>query len=232
MEISKKTIGFCLLIGRSCQDDVVDIGASSAAAISDSFAAASDMNSIVLLLYYYMMMLMRSLVVLSLFFDDEEQNQTRYKTLKKQGSLSCSLSLSFLFLSSLVIATNCTQTFFFILFFSKETILKVFASNKRIKHTHTRSHTHTHSKTNLSVFLWKSSSHPSVRFFSSSSSLCFEEREDEFITSFLSLPLLLLLLLLLFFFFFFFFFFVFVPPWNSKLTLTRAILLLLTPRNN
>ena len=87
MEISKKTIGFCLLIGRSCQDDVVDIGASSAAAISDSFAAASDMNSIVLLLYYYMMMLMRSLVVLSLFFDDEEQP----KTLKKQGSLSCSL---------------------------------------------------------------------------------------------------------------------------------------------
>lgn len=91
MEISKKTIGFCLLIGRSCQDDVVDIGASSAATISDSFAAASDMNSIVLLLYYYMMMLMRSLVVLSLFFDDEEQNQTRYKTLKKQGSLSLSL---------------------------------------------------------------------------------------------------------------------------------------------
>ena len=90
MEISKKTIGFCLLIGRSCQDDVVDIGASSAAAISDSFAAASDMNSIVLLLYYYMMMLMRSLVVLSLFFDDEEQNQTT-QTLKKQGSLSCSL---------------------------------------------------------------------------------------------------------------------------------------------
>ena len=90
MEISKKTIGFCLLIGRSCQDDVVDIGASSAAAISDSFAAASDMNSIVLLLYYYMMMLMRSLVVLSLFFDDEEQNQTT-KTLKKQGSLSLSL---------------------------------------------------------------------------------------------------------------------------------------------
>lgn len=36
-------------------------------------------------------MLMRSLVVLSLFFDDEEQNQTRYKTLKKQGSLSLSL---------------------------------------------------------------------------------------------------------------------------------------------
>ena len=63
MEISKKTIGFCLLIGRSCQDDVVDIGASSAADISDSFAAASDMNSIVLLLYYYMMMLMRTLVV-------------------------------------------------------------------------------------------------------------------------------------------------------------------------
>ena len=60
MEISKKTIGSCLLIGRSCQDDVVDIGASSAAAISDSFAAASVMNSIVLLLYYYMMMLMRS----------------------------------------------------------------------------------------------------------------------------------------------------------------------------
>jgi len=50
MEISKKTIGFCLLIGRSCQDDVVDIGASSAAAISDSFAAASDMNSILVLL--------------------------------------------------------------------------------------------------------------------------------------------------------------------------------------
>mgnify|MGYP007107962139 CR=1 FL=1 len=84
MEISKKTIGFCLLIGRSCQDDVVDIGASSAAAISDSFAAASDMNSIVLLLYYYMMMLMRSLVVLSLFV-------WHTKTLKKQGSLSLSL---------------------------------------------------------------------------------------------------------------------------------------------
>jgi len=85
MEISKKTIGFCLLIGRSCQDDVVDIGASSAADISDSFAAASDMNSIVLLLYYYMMMLMRSLVVLSLFFERHT------KTLKKQGSLSLSL---------------------------------------------------------------------------------------------------------------------------------------------
>ena len=114
MEISKKTIGFCLLIGRSCQDDVVDIGASSAADISDSFAAASDMNSIVLLLYYYMMMLMRSLVVLSLFFDDEEQNQTTQNSKKTRVSLS----LSFLFLSSLVIATNCTQTFFFILFFS------------------------------------------------------------------------------------------------------------------
>ena len=164
MEISKKTIGFCLLIGRSCQDDVVDIGTSSAAAISDSFAAASDINSIlVLLLYYYMMMLMRSLVVLSLFFDDEEQNQTIHNSQKTRVSLS---PVSLLFLS-LVIATNCTQTFFFILFFSKETILKVFASNKRIKHTHTSSHTHTHSKTNLSVFLWKSSSHPSVRFFSS-----------------------------------------------------------------
>ena len=94
MEISKKTIGFCLLIGRSCQDDVVDIGASFAAAISDSFAAASDMNSIVLLLYYYyMMMMMRSLVVLSLFFDDEEQNQTHNS--KKQGSLSISFSLLF-----------------------------------------------------------------------------------------------------------------------------------------
>lgn len=93
MEISKKTIGFCLLIGRSCQDDVVDIGASFAAAISDSFAAASDMNSIVLLLYYYMMMMMRSLVVLSLFFDDEEQNQTHNS--KKQGSLSLSFSLLF-----------------------------------------------------------------------------------------------------------------------------------------
>ena len=92
MEISKKTIGFCLLIGRSCQDDVVDIGASSAAAISDSFAAASDMNSIlVLLLYYYMMMFMRSLVVLSLFFDDEEQNQTTRNS-QKQGSLSLPLS--------------------------------------------------------------------------------------------------------------------------------------------
>ena len=86
MEISKKTIGFCLLIGRSCQDDVVDIGASSAADISDSFAAASDMNSIVLLLYYYMMMLMRSLVVLSLFWPKRHT-----KTLKKQGSLSLSL---------------------------------------------------------------------------------------------------------------------------------------------
>ena len=160
MEISKKTIGFCLLIGRSCQDDVVDIGASSAAAISDSFAAASDMNSIlVLLLYYYMMMLMRSLVVLSLFFDQTTQNSQKNKGL--------SLMSLFPFSLLLVIATNCTQTFFFILFFSKETILKVFASNKRIKHTHTRSHTHTHSKTNLSVFLWKSSSHPSVRFFSS-----------------------------------------------------------------
>merc|ERR1711966_23556 len=39
--------------------------------------------------------------------------------------------------------TNCTQTFFFILFFSKETILKVFASNKRIKHTHTQAVTRT-----------------------------------------------------------------------------------------
>jgi len=92
MEISKKTIGFCLLIGRSCQDDVVDIGASSAADISDSFAAASDMNSIVLLLYYYMMMLMRSLVVLSLFFDDEEQNQTTQNSKKTRVSLSLSLS--------------------------------------------------------------------------------------------------------------------------------------------
>jgi hypothetical protein len=80
-----------LLIGRSCQDDVVDIGASSAAAISDSFAAASDMNSIVLLLYYYMMMmLMRSLVVLSLFFDDEEQN-TKLNSKKTRVSLSLSL---------------------------------------------------------------------------------------------------------------------------------------------
>lgn len=93
MEISKKTIGFCLLIGRSCQDDVVDIGTSSAATISDSFAAASDMNSIVLLLYYYMMMSMRSLVVVSLFFDDEEQNQTHNS--QKQGSLSLSFSLLF-----------------------------------------------------------------------------------------------------------------------------------------
>ena len=116
MEISKKTIGFCLLIGRSCQDDVVDIGASSAATISDSFAAASDMNSIVLLLYYYMMMLMRSLVVLSLFFDDEEQNQTIHNSQKTRVSLS---PFSLLFLS-LVIATNCTQTFFFILFFSNK----------------------------------------------------------------------------------------------------------------
>ncbi len=89
MEISKKTIGFCLLIGRSCQDDVVDIGASSAADISDSFAAASDMNSIVLLLYYYMMMLMRSLVVLSLFFAGTKTKKTRV-----------SLSLSFFSLLS------------------------------------------------------------------------------------------------------------------------------------
>lgn len=136
MEISKKTIGFCLLIGRSCQDDVVDIGASSAAAISDSFAAASDMNSIVLLLYYYMMMLMRSLVVLSLFFDQTTQNSQKNKGL--------SLMSLFPFSLLLVIATNCTQTFFFILFFSKETILKVFASNKRIKHTHTHTQSHAH----------------------------------------------------------------------------------------
>ena len=94
MEISKKTIGFCLLIGRSCQDDVVDIGASSAAAISDSFAAASDMNSIVLLLYYYMMMLMRSLVVLSLFFDTKRHQNS------KKTRVSLSLSLSFFSLLS------------------------------------------------------------------------------------------------------------------------------------
>lgn len=60
---------------------------------------------------------MRSLVVLSLFFDQTTQNSQKNKGL----SLSLmSLSLSFLFLSSLVNATNCTQTFFFILFFSNK----------------------------------------------------------------------------------------------------------------
>jgi hypothetical protein len=131
-----------LLIGRSCQDDVVDIGASSAATISDSFAAASDMNSIVLLLYYYMMMLMRSLVVLSLFFDDEEQNQTTQNSKKTRVSLSLSLFPFSLFSRNR--HKLHTNLLFYSFLLKQETILKVFASNKRIKHTHTHTQSHAH----------------------------------------------------------------------------------------